>query len=574
MISRRKFCLSVALAAAAAPAALTQTAPPAPETNADLPAQTLYAIGTRMLREGRTYEKAAAVFGLAGEKEPENPAHQMGLGCALASRAASLGYAALFTQMQALEQADYPEKLKKWENGRAEFETMKAQDPEGMGKMNYDDWKPAPPPPIRGFVTKDDNLPFRLTMAQTIDRVAELSTQARQAWETGIALCKTSQEKAEALYVQAWGLRILHDYLSGLGTDTPYRPFAEDSEDVSGSDANNTPSKGAAAEKSPFAPSLVLVVNSIKEAIRLEPNNALYMQAHGDFLMGSSKEKAVAVYEKAVILAPKNSDLLYLLYKNSVEKELAKFNQEGGTKPNADPFALSLRYLHRAQARDRANAWPLYEEAALLFRLAPYSVTGPSGDRSATPEQKQKLLQAVQNKEARQRGKQAVDRMAQGNGLPRYEVPRYEDSVPRLLSQAWRMNVIRLLGANDFSGFGRLRELARSAVGYGQVMGQHENNEAEAVRANRACIGMGFRLIGDWSTEDDIAKGKTVILSLVGMAMCAVGYKGLIEAYQTAGNLAGANAAQKESDAFSARTADYNKARKAKIKNETIYGYY
>ena len=58
------------------------------------------------------------------------------------------------------------------------------------------------------------------------------------------------------------------------------------------------------------------------------------------------------------------------------------------------------------------------------------------------------------------------------------------------------------------------------------------------------------------------------------MAMCAVGYKGLIEAYQTAGNLAGANAAQKESDAFNARVANYNKAVKAKMKNDSIYAMY
>ena len=212
------------------------------------------------------------------------------------------------------------------------------------------------------------------------------------------------------------------------------------------------------------------------------------------FSWGSSKEKAVAVYEKAVILAPKNSDLLYLLYKNSVEKELAKFNQEGGTKPNADPFALSLGYLHRAQARDRSNAWPLYEEAALLFRLAPYSVTGPSGDRNATPKEKQKLLQAVQNKEARQWGKQAVGPHGAGERFAALRSAALRRQCAPPLVAAWRMNVIRLLGQTISAVLVVCANWLGRQWGTGKVMGQHENNEAEAVRANRACIGMGFGL--------------------------------------------------------------------------------
>ena len=570
----RRFCVFAALAPlfAGVPAsALDQRELQAkpPETNADLPAPTLYAMGTRMLREGRTFEKAAALLTLAATKEPTNPAPHIALGCAYASRAASVGYAAMFTQMLAQEQADYPNKLKKWGNGRADFEKMKAQDPEGMGKMNYDDWKPAPPPPVRGFVTKDDGFPFLLTLPETLARASELCQQARQAWQTGIALCKKTDEKAEALYVQAWGLRLLNDYLAGLGSQ-PFNPSGSDTD--ADSDRAAAPTKSA---KMPaFVPSRADAVTAITEALRLVPNNALYAQAFGDFLWNADEKAALVWYEKAAILAPKNVSLLYFLYAHFIGKDISAFNQSDPAQPKPDPFAASLGYLHRVQARDRANAWPLYEEAAIWFRLAPYSVTGPSGDRNATPEQKQKLLQAVQNKEARTRGKRATDLVAQGNGLPRHNKPRYEDSVPRLLEQAWKMNVIRLIGQVDLGSMSRLRELARSIIGYAQVMARYENNAGEAAWANRACIGMGYRLVNNWSTEDDVRTGKSVVEPLVGIAISTLGYKELIAMYQAAGDRTGADAAQKESDAFAARAADYKKAVEAIIKNDSIYAAY
>ena len=285
-------------------------------------------------------------------------------------------------------------------------------------------------------------------------------------------------------------------------------------------------------------------------------------------------------------LRPKTPICCIFLYQSAINKGISNFNnrqvskplkgepQTPSNEPLTAPFAPALEYLHQAQNRDRANAWPLYEEAALLFRLAPYSIVGPSGNRDATPKEKQAALDAVQNKEARQRGKQAIDQMVQGNGLPRYDVPRYEDSVPRLLEQAWNLNIIRFLGENVFNGMSRQRELARSAMGYAQVMTQPENNVGEAVRANRATVGMGYRMVGDWSIDENFKTGKTIISVLVGIAICAIGYKGLVQTYETVGDKAGANAAQTESDAFQVRVSDYKKAMTAKIINASIYEMY
>ncbi len=527
-----------------------------------------------MVREGRTFEKAAERFAQAAQKEPTNPAHQTCLGCALASRAVYIAYAAAFARNLAWEQADYPRALQAWEAGRDEWEKRKAENPADYAGEKYDDFKPKQPP-VRDFVTKDDQAPFRLTPDETSARLSELCQQARQAWDKSVDLAKTADEKAEARYVQAWGFKILHDTLAGWETGTPLSLLGWEKDD----DENEASAKDPTRRPKPnkplsFVPTKEEVLRAAKEAAALAPENALVAQTLGDFLWNTDKPSAIAAYEKAIALAPKNPNLLYRLYQDAIDKDLRAFNEKqnpvspkGSTPPvvSGEPFMESLDYLRRAQSRDRANAWPLYEEAAIYFRLAPYSLTGPSANRDAPPKEKQAALDAVANNAARQKGAKAVDLITAGNGLPRYALPIYEESVPRLLTQAWNVNTIRLMTQPYFGGFARLRELARSTMGYGQVMVEHENNLGAAVKANRAAIGMGLRIVADWPIDDDIRKGTTVIQGLVGAAISAIGYKGLIQAYTTAGDKEGAEAAQKENDAFQARVADYKKAVNASL---------
>ena len=82
-----------------------------------------------MLREGRTYEKAAAMFALAAGKKPANPDYHIGLGCApcVAGRVNRVR-GDVYANAD-LGAGDYPEKLKKWENGRAEFENNEGPRP-------------------------------------------------------------------------------------------------------------------------------------------------------------------------------------------------------------------------------------------------------------------------------------------------------------------------------------------------------------------------------------------------------------------------------------------------------------
>ncbi len=480
-----------------------------------------------MLREGRTYEKAAERFRLASQKEPTDFSHPIGLGCALASRAASIAHAAAFTQMRNDERANYPKALKNWEEMRAQ---LQAEEPKTLSAADFDSMKPKLPP-ARVYNTKDDQTPFTLTFKEAAVRVNDLSKQARQAWEGSLALAKTPGEKAQALYVQAWGLRVLEHYA------LPVSGRPEDG-------ALSTPEGRKAA------------VQSAEQAANLAPDNAVYWQAVGDLISGdglddTAPEKAIAAYEKSVLLAPKNANVLYFLYRSRIK------TSQSANATEADIEVL-LNYLHRAQARDKANAWPRYEEAGLLFRLAPYSLTGPSGNRNATPKEKQATLDVVLNDAARKRGKQAVDIIVAGNALPRYEAPLYEESVPQLLAQAWKYNAfVHQSQQTAMEGSARLRELARSVMGYAEVMVGPEKNTGEALRASRALVGMGKKVIGDAPAKDDPKFGRYIMEPLVGIAITNIGYKTLIETLQKAGNTAAAESAQKESDDFKKSSDKY-----------------
>ena len=134
-LTRRRLLLAAVLLPAAAQLSASlarkhrNDLPPLDAQTAALSAEALHAAGTRMLLAGRTYEKAAARFALAIQKEPDNFAHQIALGCALAGRAASLSRAALFSHTLAKQQAEYPKKLQEWEAGRADGEAYNAQNP-------------------------------------------------------------------------------------------------------------------------------------------------------------------------------------------------------------------------------------------------------------------------------------------------------------------------------------------------------------------------------------------------------------------------------------------------------------
>ena len=459
---------------------------------------------------------------------------------------------------------------KEWEAGRAEWEKYNKENPQVYPFQKYEDSKPVPLPPFV-FFTKDDKAPLGLTSGEMAERLSALSRQAQSAWEQGIALAQTPDEKAEALFTQAWGLHVLFWSLfvfneKGQINDGPPAGRGENEQDAA-------PAALAGVPKPQQS------LKAAEEASRLAPNNARYAQAVGDFWALSDKTKAFAAYEKALTLAPKDRNLLFLLYQKTAteawgkwEKPLYDAYQKSETAtPNDVLFATPLNYLHRAASRDRANAWFLYEEASLLFRLAPYAMMGGSARRDATPEQKQAAIRSVLNAAARKRGKRAVDLIVQANGLTRLSVPYYEPSVPILLAQAWKLSFATspmLMTNETFDSLARLRELVRAVGGYTHVMAENENNLSEGLRASRAAIAMGQHLIGNAPLQKN---ARDEITTMVGRMIVLVGHKNLIKTYQALNDEDGAEAVQKALDAFQKADAAYRRARA--LVNDTISDY-
>jgi hypothetical protein len=507
--SRRRFCglLSAILFA---------------EDTESLSADVLHAQGIRLLVQGKRFTRAAEYLELAAKKETNESKHPLALGCAYASRVASLIHAFQFTQLLQGARSGYLNEQKAWAKDREE---ARAKDPQGFNDADYEKYKPVPPPE-REFPTRDDNRPLRLTETQLDNLTSELSGKALLAWESGLALSKTPEEVALACYIRGWGIRVLRQFLE---TNTESEKLA--------SHLSKLPLKDPPMHKT--------VLTCFDKATEAAPNNPLYWQARGDAL-GENDEANVA-YLKALELRPKNAtSLWYRLYRRTAPGSYEK--------PQKKEWAIAEDYLKKAQARDRGNAWPLYEEAILWFCHAPYILTGHDRNRATTLEEQEIRRAAVRNEEARRNGRRAIDRILQGNNAPRYDSPLYVDSVPGLLTVAWNYRYPKEL---DSKGFARSRELARSAGAYGKFMASEEQDAEEAIRAVRAAIGMGYHLMGDWPTQDNPVTGKTVLGCLVGWAVAAISYKELQSVYEILGNQEGYDAATAESNALKKRHDEY-----------------
>jgi hypothetical protein len=183
-------------------------------------------------------------------------------------------------------------------------------------------------------------------------------------------------------------------------------------------------------------------------------------------------------------------------------------------------------------------------------------MTGHDRNRSTTSAEQEIRRAAVRNADARRDGRQAIDLIVRGNSAPRYEPPRYVDSVPNLLAVAWGW---RHSGheQGDSESYARARELARSAGTYAKFMASEEKERDEAVRAGWAAVGMGQRLMGDWPTEVDPASCRTLMEPLVGWAVITITYKYLLRVYEMLGDQSGCESVAAESAAFKIRSDPY-----------------
>ena len=169
--------------------AQTQAAPNAAQGSA------LYRDAVVLLRNGRKYEVCISKLHEAVRQQPTNAEFHLALGCALASRAVSVGDAAR-------QAADYPKKQADYKLACAVWET--AQNKPDSFLYGH----PRPVPPAQP-ATQDDGKVFDSTPEQTQQIFEEHTKEAIKEWEAAVTAAQTDAQKAQAHFTAGWGKSIL-----------------------------------------------------------------------------------------------------------------------------------------------------------------------------------------------------------------------------------------------------------------------------------------------------------------------------------------------------------------------------
>ena len=488
----------------------------------DTPAQA-FSHARYNLLSGTQYARAVRQLEFCTARAPKNSEYHLALGCAEADRAASVAYAAMWTQERDEERDKYPQAVKDWQAAQ--------RDPKSD---NYGSPRPTPPPD-KSFPTKDDGKAFTLTPAQAAALVGHLSQSAQTEWKQALALSSTPAQRADAEWVQGCGLRLLR--------------LAQ-------------PKNG---------PTQADVVNALTAATHDAPQNAVYWQSLGDALRGTdiltqiltqainddkNNAPTVAAYQKSLALQPKNTPLWFRVY---------HMQAKSGRDPQPDAEAA----MRHAMDSDPGNAYPHYLLAALLLRRTHFS--DPSD--MTEPADKEKSLTATYDDAQYKDADAALSEMEAGNAAPRYAVPEYVSPAPELLTAfAFWQSTLRAADLG-FGEMARLRELARAASGYGRICAAH-GDKAGLERGTRATIGMGMKMAGDWPIKDRVPDNGDILHSLVGFAVTSIGYSSLVKGYAALGDDGASQAAQAEWDAFKARQALWKQAYDAATHPDSIYDAY
>ena len=501
--------------------------------HAQTPIRDPYDAGVYLLKSGKWFERAGNRLNEAAKAKPDDFRVRLALGCAKASRAAALAYAAYFTEELAGNIRDYPQELADWEAAQ------KAPESDEYGEA-----RPVRPAPFT-FWTKDDNRLYRLTPKQVRARVDELSEAATDDWNKARELAATDDERAEADYVRGWGLLLLDKHR--------LEPIADEN-----AAAEKTPAAESDEEEDDDAPAppsarVIDARKALEDAVKLAPENALYRQSLGDVLPGGAASPsgfndtatlrenmpAYLAYQKSLELQPRNSLLWYLLHQSTARSLTFDPGPE-----NEERRARARQYLLNAAKTDVQNGFFWYYLAALDLRATPYwkILNKPVTER----EQAFSDVLAGATEADRKTARNAITLLERANAVPRYVPVRYRPAVPVLLACAWDYTA---RFTYFFEEGARFRELARNAAGFAQVSSR-ENRTGDAVRAARAVIGMGHRLTGDWPVKDKTPGDGALMRSLVGTALAAIGHDTLIKVYDAAGDEAGGRLAQAAYDAF------------------------
>ncbi len=479
-----------------------------------------YAYGIDFLKRGRSFERATAHLEEAVRQESKSQQYRLALGCAYASRAASLADAASRLSWFSEAQAGYPQRLAAWEAAQ---------------KDENDPLYGKPRPQLPSFRTRDDNQPFTLTLPEAMTQIRSLGKQAIAEWDRALELATTKSERAEAHYVRGWGVRLLRSR-GWIGYDS--QPL-----DIEG------------------LPEAEEVTKAFLAATEEDPADARCWQSLGDAHIGESanargardKPAALAAYRQALSLQKRNATLWYRLYdlQRTDDPEQAK------------------EALRQAALSDPGNAYPLYRLAGLLFYETPYSLFHKelqeavrlrrlNGYRPPTYAETGKRVLAASSKESEKTAQEAVASIERGNKAPRYVAPLYQAPVPALLKGAWNLRV--LMGASsDTSNPTIWHTVSLSASGYARVAAG-QRNEREALRAARAVVAMGYKIMGNLGNKALPLGVNDLGMFNSGGFIVLTGYEALADVYKALGETAAAERVTSERGTFNKGFSDHLRA--------------
>lgn len=306
----------------------------------------LFDTGERLLIQGRNFERAITVLREAVRREPKNSDYVLALGCAYASRAATLSRALVAARHFDIYTKRHANAVKIWQAGQGD---------EKSAVFGIERPKPERAPPR----TRDDNRIFKTdakTLERTEPRIKALCAAACARWDEGVALVETEpvETQAAAMSARAWGRLLLW---MGPREAVP----------------------GSWPEKK--VPTFVEILQVLEKIAALAPDDVRYLRAAGDaygflgfhkgFANPPARNKSVQILTKVLDKTP--DDAFLRLYISLQGQSHAFINAEGSLAHTTVPVTM-VDVIKEAVKTDPTNAQMHYTLFAAAGAAKQYDV--------------------------------------------------------------------------------------------------------------------------------------------------------------------------------------------------------
>ncbi len=417
----------------------------------------LYGHGISLLKRGVRLNEAIYVLKLSAGRDYTNHEYQLALGCAYASRFASVACALRNLDTFAREKERYERRQKQWADAQ--------EDPANAS------YRTAAPQAPTAPTTPDDGKLFTTDRRATQLLLFGLGQKSIAAFMEAHKLTEIAapKDRASTEFVRGWGLFLLRRFGIDLVQPPPYS-------------ALRTATAEAAKEQSALAITDEDVRDCFRICTELEPKSAgnwhsLALASIPKSIFGAENElqrkyveglaissqkedlSAIAALKKAIALKPRDFNLLYLLHLSAYA---------------VDP-ALALQSLERATLRMPNNA-------ALWYCLA---------------DRRLKRANVLNQTDGLAQSQQAIDDAQSGNSASQYWAVSLYLPAPAMLRRAWAFIPTYGLAEDHVI-------LQETVFGLGAFVAERDAqaDDATVMRAIPVLMAMGLKLLDGMEAAD------------------------------------------------------------------------